>query len=438
MVTRLGLVCLIAACGAHAHGKLSGHAKPGSAELTLYRDHAVVAQHVIVNVPPASTATVRLRVAAGVHADDVYVIDRGTLTIQATRGIGASPPAPARAPEPEPVDPCAEEPPDADPKPLPHPVDPAPQPSEIELVVAAPSAGSYPLVIGYDTERITWDAAYTMTTTAARDRVTLQGAIAIRNATGLALRDAEVWVVDADHGPATSRIAERLGSKLVGADPGTTPIAKPRDLGRLDLVEGDTRVELVASAAPRPMRSVLVYDPIGTKLDHASPSPVRDASLGVHPPAPSRVEESFEIPRDEVATRGLPGGPVRLLERRADGSLAVLGEARLFDIATADARVDTVAVGTATGVTGKRVRRELTLDEEHKRLVEEFVITLDNARDQPVEVMVREHLYRGQNWTLAYHSARSASKEGPQQITLRTRVPAKASTKLLYVVVYTW
>ena len=83
-------------------------------------------------------------------------------------------------------------------------------------------------------------------------------------------------------------------------------------------------------------------------------------------PAPprARVTESFEVTRDVAATSGLPGGPVRLLERRADGSLAVLGEARLFDAATRVSTVDTIAVGTAHDVTATRERRELTVRDD--------------------------------------------------------------------------
>jgi hypothetical protein len=66
------------------------------------------------------------------------------------------------------------------------------------------------------------------------------------------------------------------------------------------------------------------------------------------------------------------------------------------------------------------------------------VIAIDNTRPQPVHVLLREHLYRGQNWTLAYDSATSAAKEGAQQIALRTDVPARAHAKIVYVVVYTW
>jgi hypothetical protein len=436
----LAACAVITACSSHPR-----HPKPvastggaGTSEVTLYRDHAVVAQRVEVVIPPASVARVRVKVAAGVTAEDIYIVDKGELTIRQARvvgGVGSAPPPPPQ--KKKPAAPSEDDEDETPPKPVPDHERPL-VPTEVELEIGGLREGKYVLGVGYDTERITWDAAYTMTTTAARDQATLRGAIAIRNATGLPLHNADVWIVDAEHGPATGRIAERLGSQLVGTEPSSTPIAIPRNLGRADLVDGDTRIELLANAPPRKMRSVLVYDPIGTKLDHGGAAPVRDTALGVHPSASPRVTESFEVVRDIATSAGLPAGPVRLLERHADGSLALLGQARLFDIATRIADVDTVAVGTAEGVTGKRERRELTIDDDTKRLVEEFVVTIENKRDRPVEVVLHEHLYRGQNWTLAYQSAPVATKEGPQQISLRLVAPSKGQSKILYVVVYTW
>ncbi len=78
------------------------------------------------------------------------------------------------------------------------------------------------------------------------------------------------------------------------------------------------------------------------------------------------------------------------------------------------------------------------IDDDRRRLVEEFVITLDNARDAPVGVLIREHLYRGQNWGIAWWSVKEAVKEGAQQFAMRTDVPAKGQAKIMYVVVYTW
>jgi len=94
-------------------------------------------------------------------------------------------------------------------------------------------------------------------------------------------------------------------------------------------------------------------------------------------------------------------------------------------------------VGTARDVTGHRERRDWARDDDLRRFSEEFLITIDNTRPHPVDIVLREHLYRGQNWTLAYQSV-SAVKEGPQQIALRTTVPARSQAKVLYVVVYTW
>ncbi|MCW5805158.1 MAG: hypothetical protein KIT31_22495 [Deltaproteobacteria bacterium] len=422
--TFLAATTCLAACGASRPNL--GHSGGGSTEVTVYRDRALVAQRVELDVGPDRRAVVRLTVAAGVAAEDVFVLDKNELVtiaeLHATRPGGK--PAVA-GPEGEPA---------------PDVVAPGERtvPTEVELVVAAPRAGKYALRLGYTTDKITWDTAYTMTTTPARDRVVVRGAMAIKNATGVSLPGARVSVVDADLGLAANRVAETLRDRLVGTDPSTTPAAVPRDLGRYDLADGDTRVELLAHASSRRMRSVLVFDPIGTKLDHAGTAPARELELGVKPSPSRRVTESFEVDRDTGASTGLPAGPVRLLERRPDGSLAVLGESRMFEVSTRVANVDAIAIGTAEGVSGVRERREITVDDDGKRLAEEFLITLENTRTHPVEIVLREHLYRGQNWTLAYESTGNAEKEGPQQIAMRTRVPAKGTARVLYVVVYTW
>ena len=424
---RVLVLALVFACGPKPGSEAPSNATPPSGEVVLYRDRALVRQRVDFELPPAGYATVRVKIAAGVEVDDIVVVERDRFTIRELHVPGD----PAPQPKPKPADPCAV------------PEDeveveaPPPAVKEVELVIGGPRAGRFALHLAYLTKRVTWQAAYTMTTTGTRDHASIRGALAIRNAMGIAMPNTAVRVIDAELGPSIRRAAELLTSTYAGSEPPTTPAASPRELGRIDLVDGETRVELLPDAQPRPMRSVLVYDPIGTDLDRVTASPVRDVALGAGP-ASTRVTESFEVKRDVKATLGLPGGQVRLLERKPDGTLAVLGEARLFEASTRVAQVDTIDVGTAQGVVGHRERREYTYDEVHKRLVEDFVISIDNTRARPVEVVIREHLYRGQNWTLAYRSAPVAAKEGPQQISMRMIVPARGQGKLLYVVVYTW
>jgi hypothetical protein len=394
---------VVAACGGRAH--------PASVatgdEVTLYRDHALVAQRVELDAPATETAIVKLTVAAGVTTEDIALVDHGGVSIRKIQVVGRD----ARVTD---------------------------EPTELEIVFATRNPGHFVVHVAYATDRLKWDAGYTMTTNPSRDRATLRGAVAIRNTMGIALRRAQVYVIDAELGAWRGRVAERMAGALVGANESTTPMPEPRQLGTLDLPVGETRVEMLGGDPPRRMRSVLVYDPIGTRLDNPSGQPLRDAALGVSPPASPRVTESFEVVRNEHASIGLPAGPVRLLARKPDGTLAVLGEGRLFEPSTRVANVDTIPIGTADGVTGHRERRELTIDDDAKRIVEEFAITIDNTRAYPLDVVFREHLYRGQNWTIAYSSVvlTEKDKEGAQQFSLHTTVPAKGKTTIMYVVVY--
>lgn len=397
---RLALVVLVG-CGAPAHPPPKSTAARGD-DITLYRDVAVIRQRIELDLPAATTMKT-VKVAAGVRAAQLVVVEKADLDVVLRAPTDGTP----------------------DDKPV-----------EITLDVTAKRAGHYTVDLAYPSDRLAWSVAYTMTANPTRQSVQVRGALAIFNTTGLPIHAAAARVIDAELGTWRTKTSEALAAALVSGTSSSTPPAQPRELGALDLGEGETRVELVG-AMTRQMSSVLVYDPIGTRLDHAGPSPLTDPELGIRPPAPSRVTESFEISRDKAQSAGLPAGPVRLLDTRPDGSLAVLGEASLYDASTRVGDVDTVPVGTAEGVTGSRERRELTVD-DNKRIVEEVVITIENKRDYPVRVLVREHLYRGQNWVLAYHSEPDATKEGPQQIAMRTRVPARSQTKILYVVVYTW
>jgi hypothetical protein len=442
VVTRaVVLLAAFAACGAPARPVPSHEVRDGGGdEITLYRDRALVKQRVEVVVPVAAKATITVRLPIGIDVDDIAVLDRGELIVSELRAAdaqaGGAPPPP-KPPELDEILEDIEAPEDTADEEEVAPTQPT-QPTVVTFVASGPRAGNYALYLGYVTDRIKWDAAYTMTTTPARSHVQVRGAIAIKNSTGIAYAKARTYVLDTELGAWRGRVAEQLGMQLTGGGPPGAAPAEPRPLGTIALGTGETRIELMPGDPPRRMSSVLVYDPIGTKLDHGGSAPTRDPSLGVVPAAGTRVTESFEVKRPDTSTGGLPGGPVRLLERRPDGSLAVLGETRLFDAATRVAGEDTVAIGTADGVTGKRERRDFTIDDDNKRLVEEFVLTLTNTRAVPVEVVLREHLYRGQNWTLAYRSVLEAQKEGAQQISMRTTVPAHGATKVLYVVVYTW
>jgi hypothetical protein len=363
---------LAAGCHAGRPGAPTHRAAPGD-DITLYRDVALVRQRITVELPSTPT-TITAHLAAGVDADQISVIDRGGLDI---RGVHAQTHAPADEID-EGVGPTGDESEgasDEDARPRSdadsdrmagtltrhYRIVSGSRPTAVRLDVMAPRPGTYSLVLGYTTDKLRWDVAYTMTANERRDRGELRGALAIRNETGIVLHAEHARVVDAELAAWRTKTAEHLAASLVGGTHGSTLPAAPRELGPVELAAGETRVDLTHDVQRR-MRSLLVYDPIGTKLDNPGPAPLRDHDLGIRPKASSKVTESFEVARDVRGTSGLPGGPVRLLDRRANGSLGVLGEARLFDAATRVSEVDTIAIGTAADVTGTRERREITVD----------------------------------------------------------------------------
>ena len=405
----LALAFVGGACGAALH-RVANDAASGD-NVTLFRGGVAHVQHRIAVDLPAGASSVKLEIPADVKTEDLDWIDRGGLELGAIHVCASDPPQLIVGAQ------CG---------------------STVD--VRAPSAGHYILSVTYPT-KLVWDAAYTMTTSATHDRATIRGSIAILNATGIAYHIAHLRVIDSalDAGVAARALA--LSASLAGTNVGTSPHAEVRDLGAVELRVGETRVPLIVDSKPRGIRSVLVYDPIGIALDTPTPAsmPSEEPELGIIAPASTRVAESIELARSRSSS-GLPAGPVRLLESRDDGTLAVVGESQMFDVATRVARVDTIEVGTAVGVSAHRERREFSIDEDTHRIVEEFGIAIDNTRAGAVTMLLREHLYRGQNWAIAYASvpSTSVSKVGAQEITLRVQVPAHTKKTVVYVVVYSW
>lgn len=273
----------------------------------------------------------------------------------------------------------------------------------------------------YPTDRLSWQASYTLVDHAGRAR--LRGALTVDNQTGRRWQRAAIAVVD---GPAPDPVA--------GGGPPPAPARMP---GRYAIEPGPQRLELALRDRTLAVGSLLVFDPVGTSLDHGQP-PEKDASYGVGR-WPATLDETVKFDLAAVADVALPAGPVRLATVQADGALRWQGEGKLLPPASDAERYLTVAIGDVDDVRGARQRTDFVRDDARQRLVEEIRITLTSTRATAVEVLVREHMYRGPCWTLAYHSTGDGvAKEGEQQIALTTTVPPAGTATVLYRVVYHW
>ncbi len=284
-------------------------------------------------------------------------------------------------------------------------------------------AGRGRLRLRYLTDRLTWRASYTLIADGARGRI--HGGLAFDNRTGRSWQRARLAVIDRDR-PAAAPTAGALVDRAV-AVPGVFAVRPGPQ--RLDLALRDRGLGLVPT---------LVYDPVGVALDSARMRPQVDEDYGVQR-WPDAVDESLKIDLSRATDGPLPAGPIRVFTVGADGALVWRGEGRLLPPAADAERYTTVAVGRSPDVTGRRKRTDFFLDETARRLIEEYTVTLTNRGIRPVEVLAREHLYRGQCWTLAYHSTgERVAKEGAQQIGLGVVVAAGGEAVVMYRVLYEW
>ncbi|MCB9563058.1 MAG: hypothetical protein H6708_21845 [Kofleriaceae bacterium] len=333
----------------------------------------------------------------------------------------------------------------------------------LDVTITAEAAGRVELEITYVTRALKWAADYTLEMEAGDRRAQLYGSLGIDNRTGLAFTGARVTLIDTDRpvkleasagGAAEGDGGTSNRTTIHVADPTKPRAEQPQvdaipDTPRTDLpfavdvAPGSQAVALLGGFHELPAHATMVYDPVGDdrNLSGRTPDFRRDYGLDKKSTAVSKSVD-VDLEGGQIPP-GLPAGRVRLVERSASGALTPLGESRIFERAGTGtdklAPTTSVAIGRAPLVEGRRRRREFTLDAENKRLIEEFEITLTSKADHPIEVTVREHPYRGMNWTLAYQNVGArVAKEGPQKVAMRTTVPAQGEARVVYRIIYTW
>ncbi|MAE62419.1 MAG: DUF4139 domain-containing protein [Planctomycetaceae bacterium] len=132
----------------------------------------------------------------------------------------------------------------------------------------------------------------------------------------------------------------------------------------------------------------------------------------------------------------LPKGKVRVYKRDdADDSLEFVGE-DLIDHTAKGAQI-LIRVGNAFDVTGERTQTDFSIDKRGHVITESYRIKLNNAKDNPVNVVVKEFLYRWHNWRITRQSD-DFKKIDSRTIDFEVQVPAESSRQIEYTVRYTW
>ncbi len=131
----------------------------------------------------------------------------------------------------------------------------------------------------------------------------------------------------------------------------------------------------------------------------------------------------------------LPAGRVRLYRRDADGQMEFVGEDTISHTPTEE--TIRIATGSAFDVKGSRRQTDFHVNQNDRLIDETFEIKVTNQKQQPVKVIVVEHMYRGDNWEIMNKSA-DFIKRDSHTLEFPVQVPAKGATTLTYSVRYTW
>jgi hypothetical protein len=150
------------------------------------------------------------------------------------------------------------------------------------------------------------------------------------------------------------------------------------------------------------------------------------------------VDVYLEFRNDKAYGLGvpLPAGRIRVSKLdSADSSLEFIGEDTI-DHTPRDEQVR-VKLGSAFDVVGERRQVDFSVDSKARWMEEEIEVKLRNHKDQPVEVIVKENLYRWSNWKIVSQT-QPYTKEDARTIHFPVKIAKDGESTVRYRVRYSW
>jgi hypothetical protein len=312
----------------------------------------------------------------------------------------------------------------------------------------SPVAGEQRARVTYQTGGITWWADYNVIFSDGRNAnsgsLDLAAWVSVINQSGASYRDARLKLVAGDVNRVQPESPRSLGmakGAMAMAEDGAGFAEKAFDefhlytLGRATTLPDNStkQLELFEQARHIPARRLLVYDALGAP-GFGEPYTQRDPGFAAN----TRVASYLEFRNDTSSGLGLPlpAGRVRVSRLDADdGSLEFVGEDAIGH--TPKDETVRLKLGNAFDVVGERRQVDYAIDARAHWVEEEIEIRLRNHKAQPVEVLVKEPLYRWSNWKIVSRS-QEFQKDSAQLIHFNVSVPKDGEGVVRYRVHYSW
>ena len=148
------------------------------------------------------------------------------------------------------------------------------------------------------------------------------------------------------------------------------------------------------------------------------------------------VYVEFENTEENKLGVPLPAGRVRVSQIDGDdGNLEFVGEDGIGH--TPNKETIRLHTGTAFDVKGSRKQTNFRYDPSRKQLWESWEIEIRNRKQQPVNVLLNESLFRASNWSVT-DSSDTYSKRNSNSIQYELDIPADTVKTITYSVHYSW
>ncbi|MBN1239564.1 MAG: DUF4139 domain-containing protein [Gammaproteobacteria bacterium] len=315
--------------------------------------------------------------------------------------------------------------------------------------VAAERAGTHDARIGYQTAGLTWWADYNLVFREGADAnsgaADVHAWVSVLNRSGASFDDARLKLIAGDVNraePAQPRVMRALEAASVAQDAAGFDERSFFEfhlytLGRTTTLPGDStkQIELFPKAADVPVRKKLVYYGLAPHYGTFG-GPATDRDYGL--PMNTKVDVYLELDNRAEAGLGvpLPAGRLRVSQLDpADSTLEFIGE----DVIDHTPKDETVRIrlGSAFDVVGERRQTAFRLERDAERMEESIEIRVRNHKTAPVEVLVREVLFR---WTTSeiLESSHDWERDDARTVHFPVTVPADGEVTVRYTVRYTW